>query len=66
MPDTNHGAGGRYLIDPKTGVRTLVERTLETVSVTLPATADEPMNRVQDDPQDSRPQQPADNDFPSK
>ena len=28
-PDENAGAGGSYVLDPKTGTRTLVERTEE-------------------------------------
>lgn len=29
--DPNHGAGGAYVINPKTGERELAERTVETV-----------------------------------
>ncbi len=37
--DANAGAGGSYIVDPKTGRRTLVERT---APATPPATPPEP------------------------
>ncbi len=38
MIDVHHGQGGRYLVDPVTGVRALVERTCPCES--LPAGQD--------------------------
>lgn len=62
MPDPNDGAGGRYLIDPKTGARMLVERTCDASPVPLPEVPDASQSRAPDDlqdPQGSRTQQPA-------
>lgn len=40
--DMNHGVGGSYVIDPKSGERKLIERTKETDGAPVPAPAPEP------------------------
>ena len=37
QPDPNAGLGGSYILDPKTGQRTLVERTQEGAPQPAPA-----------------------------
>lgn len=40
-PDEYHGQGGSYVLDPKTGRRTLIERTQEPGTAEAPATTTE-------------------------
>lgn len=43
--DTNHGVGGSYVLDPKTGTRTLTERTKDAESAPAPAVEPEPKQK---------------------